>query len=159
MQAKYYYLIFFLLLLHIFFVVLFFGLSFNHLHVPGSLSSPSAQGIKLITDNQISPPISNLKIDETCSPAEKAIDLYEYKGIKTGCVCEDGSYRPRPKRSSKTDCGWITDKPGVRCEFVGSRGKEWWSEWEGKKICAKKYEEGQYRYFFISFLLNKNIFF
>ena len=138
------YIVFFILLLHFFFVLLFFGLSFNHLHVPGSVSSPSAQSIKMITNNQISPPIFSLKVGETCSFAEKTIDLYEFKGIKTGCVCEDGDFRPIPKKNTQKNCNFIGNKPGVRCEFVERRGKEWWNVWEGKKICVKKYEEGQY---------------
>ena len=153
------YSIYFLLFLQTFFVLLFFGLSFEHLHVPGSLSSSSAQSIKRATNNLISPPISNLQISETCSFAEKTIALYEFKGIKTGCVCEDGSFSKRPKKSKRTDCGWMIDKPGVRCEFVGSRGKEMWNVWEGSKICVKNYEDGQYRLYLFTLESSKKFFY
>ena len=104
----------------------------------------------MATNNLISPPISNIQISETCSFAEKTIVLYEFKGTRIGCICEDRSYNERETRKSRTDCGWITDKPGVRCEFVGSRGKEMWSVWEGREICVKNYEDGQYRLFLFS---------
>lgn len=132
-------------LLHIFFSLLFFGLAFSHLHVPGSVSEGSAQSVKNVIANQLMSPITDLRFDSNCVSTEKSLSLYQWRGIRTGCVCEDGDFRIRPKKSNRKDCAFILDKSGIRCEFVEKVEKESWELWEGKKICASSYEKEQYR--------------
>lgn len=134
-----------LALLHIFFSLLFFGLAFSHLHVPGSATEGSTQSVKNIITNQLVSPITDLRFESICASNEKSLSLYQWKGVRTGCVCEDGDFRIRPKKNYKKDCSFILDKSGIRCEFVEKIEKENWELWEGKKFCVKNYENGQYR--------------
>lgn len=75
--------------------------------------------------------------------------IYNWKGIKAGCVCEDGDFRQRPKRTQNEDCEFIKDKPGVFCQFIKSKSKENFEIWEGSKFCATIYSTRDYTYLYL----------
>lgn len=76
---------------------------------------------------------------------ETNIFLFEWKGLKKGCVCADNEFRTNTNPKKKLEnCDEFQKTFGVQCELVEETGKMEFGVWEEERICAKVYQESEF---------------